>query len=587
MIASPTPSPRWRALPVLHSLRGYGRTSIGPDVLACITLLVIAVPEQLATSRLAGMPPITGLYTFIAGTLAIAVLGSSPQLSVGADSTIAPLFATGIAHLAPTASAHYVSLVSLLAVMVGVIVLLVGVLRMGWIADFLSAPIITGFLAGVAIIIIVHQLPDLLGIASASGSTAHRLASAAQHLRDTNGWTLGIGVAVFLVVVTAERIDRKLPGALFGMVGSTVIVALTGLKTHGVSVLGTVAHGAPHIGVSGVSWTSVAQLFPLAGVVALVVLSQTAATTRAFAAQGGYDVDVNRDFVGVGAGGVLAGLCGAFATDASPARTAAVASAGGRTQLAGLAAAGGVILLIPAAGLLTDVPLATLAAILVYVATRIFRVHDLLAVLRFDLFEFGLALVTLLTVAFIGVEQGIGVAVGLAILDRTRRSARPPVLVLGKIRGTTSWVPLSHRLQPEQVPGVVVLQLMAPLYYANADRFRIQVEKVLADAPTPPHVLILDGDAMGDIDFTGTRTVLTLLDEQHRAGIVLGVARAIAGAPRSLERSGLLDRIGRDHIFDTVDEAVAALRPASGAEPDTGPAAGPGAGPGPAPAPGT
>ncbi len=574
MNASPTPSSWWRALPVLDSVRRYQRTWLGPDLLACITLLVIAVPEQLATSRLAGMPPITGLYTFVAGTLAIAVLGSSPQLSVGADSTIAPLFATGIAHLAPTGSAHYVALVSLLAVMVGVIVVLVGVLRMGWIADFMSAPIITGFLAGVAVIIVVHQLPDLLGIASASGATAHRLADVAKHLGDTNGWTLGIGAAVFVVVLGAERIDRKLPGALFGMVGSTVIVAAAGLKNHGVTVLGTVAHGAPHIGLSGMSWSSVAHLFPLAGVVALVVLSQTAATTRAFAAQGGYEVDVNRDFVGVGAGGVLAGLSGAFAANASPARTAAVSSAGGRTQLSGLVAAAGVVLLVPAAGLLTDVPLATLAAILVYVATRIFRVHDLLAVLRFDLFEFGLALVTLLTVAFVGVEQGIAVAVGLAILDRTRRTARPPALVLGRLRGSTSWVPLSHRLQPEQVPGVVVLQLMAPLYYANAAYFRAQVTAALAHSPTPPCVLVLDADAMSDIDYTGTRTFLTLLDEQQRVGIVVGVARAVAGAPRNLQRSGLLDRIGRDHIFDTVDEAVAALRPAAppaeGADPAPG-----------------
>jgi len=555
---------RLRDLRLLGSLHGYERGWLLPDLLACVTLLVIAVPEQLATSRLAGMPPVTGLYTFVAGTVAIAVLGSSPQLSVGADSTIAPLFATGIAHLAPTGSAQYVVLVSLLAVMVGVIVAVVGLLRMGWIADFLSAPIITGFLAGVAVIIAVHQLPDLLGLPSVSGTTAHRLAEVGRNIAHSNGWTLAIGIAVFAVVIGAERIDRKVPGALIGMIGSTVLVAAAGLHGHGVAVLGTVAHGAPHLGLSGATWASVGHLLPLAGVVALVVLSQTAASTRAFADQGGYEVDVNRDFVGAGAGSLLAGLSGAFPANASPARTAAVASAGGRTQLAGLAAAAGVVLLVPAAGLLTDVPLATLAAILVYVASRIFRVRDLLAVMRFDRIEFGLALVTLLTVAFVGVEQGIGVAVVLAILDRTWRSARPQVYVLGKIPGTTSWVPLGHRAGPVPVPGVVVLQLMAPLYYANADHFRFQVRRALTEAPGTPRVLVLDNDAVSDIDFTGTRTVRILFDELERSHIVLAVARAVGGAPRNLRRSGLLDRIGPDHVFDTVDEAVRTLRPDAG-----------------------
>jgi len=552
-------------LVLLASLQGYQRRWLAPDILACVTLLAIAVPEQLATSRLAGMPPITGLYTFVAGTVAIAVLGSSPQMSVGADSTIAPLFATGLSHLAPMSSSQYVVLVSVLAVVVGAIVALVGLLRMGWIADFLSVPIITGFLAGVGVIIIVHQLPDLLGLPSVSGTTAHRLDVVARHLGSTNGWTLGIGVVVFAVVVVAERVDRKLPGALLGMVGSTVVVAVAGLHAHGVAVLGTVAHGAPHFGLNGVSWSSVGRMLPLSGVVALVVISQSAATTRAFAAQGGYDVDVNRDFVGVGAGSIVAGLGGAFATDASPGRTAAVASAGGRTQVSGLLAAGAVVLLVPAAGLLKDAPQATLAAILVYVAIRLFRLRDLAAVARFDLVEFALAVVTLLTVAFVGVEQGIGLAVGLAILDRTRRSARPRIYVLGKIRGTTSWAPLTHLLKPEQVPGVVVLQPVAPLYYANAEHFRAQVHEALATAPTPPKVLVIDADAMSDVDFTGTRTMLILLAELQRAKIVLGVARAVAGAPHNLARSGLLDRIGRDHVFDTVDEAVMALGPAAGA----------------------
>src|SRR5665213_785517 len=214
---------------LFSTLHGYRRTWATPDLLAGITLLVIAVPEQLATSRLAGMPPIAGLYAFAAGTVLFALLGSNPQMSVGADSTIAPLFAVGIAHLAPAGSAQYVDLVGILAVMVGVLVALIGLLRLGWIAEFLSAPIITGFLAGVAVIIVVHQLPDLFGLPGAGGSTVHRITLVVNHLGETNSWALGIGAAVFAIVVAAERIDRRLPGALVGLVGSTVAVAALGL----------------------------------------------------------------------------------------------------------------------------------------------------------------------------------------------------------------------------------------------------------------------------------------------------------------------------------------------------------------------
>jgi len=565
MAASPEPGRRLQIPVLLGSLRGYRRKWLAPDLLAGLTLLAIAVPEQLATSRLAGMPPITGLYVFIAGTIAFAVLGSAPQLSVGADSTIAPLFAAGIAHIAPSGSAQYMALVSLLAVTAGVLVAVVGLLRLGWIADFLSTPIITGFLGGVAVIIVVHQLPDLFALAPVSGATIHRVSDVIGHLGRANGWAVGIGVAVFAVVSAAERIDRKLPAALFGLVGSTLVVAAAGLHGHGVPVLGTVAHGAPTIGLKDLSWSSLGQVVPIAAVVALVILSQTAATTRAFADQGDYDVDVNRDFVGVGAGSILAGLAGSFPANASPARTGAVASAGGRTQFAGLAAAAGVVLVIPAAGLLHDVPLATLAAILIFVATRLFHVGQLLSVFRFDKWEFGLAIVTLLTVAFVGVEQGIGVAVALAILDRTRRSARPHSYILGKIPGTTSWEPLSHHARPVTVPGVVVVQWLAPVYYANAAVFQAEIRKALAEATTPPKVLVIDADAISDIDYTGTRTVRALVDELERTHIVVGLARAVGGAPQNLARSGMLDRLGGKRVFSTVDEAVAALRPGASA----------------------
>lgn len=354
-------------------------------------------------------------------------------------------------------------LVGILAVTVGVIVALVGLLRLGWIAEFLSAPIITGLLAGVAVIIVVHQLPDLLGVPAGSGSTAYRLVTVITHVGDAHGWTFGLGVGVIATMILAGRIDRRLPGALLALVVTTALAAVLDRRGHGVAVLGTIAYDVPHVGLHGLSWSALRSVVPLAGVVAFVVVTQTAATTRAFADRGGYVVDVNRDFLGVGAGSVAAGLVGAFPVNASPRRAVVVAAASGRTQVTGLAAAAGIAAQIPAAWILRDVPLATLAGLLILVAVQIFHLSDLIAIARFDLFELGLAVVTLVTVTLVGVEAGVGVAVGLAVLDRTRLSARPQLHVRGRIPGTTSWAPLSGAEPAGQVPGVLVVLFATPL----------------------------------------------------------------------------------------------------------------------------
>lgn len=554
-----------RRPPILTSLQGYQRAWVSADLVGGLTLLVIAVPEQLATSRLAGMPPITGFYAFVAGTVLFALLGSSPQLSVGADSTIAPLFAAGVAALALTGSPHYVDLVGILAVMVGLMVMLVAILRLGWIAEFLSTPIVTGFLSGVAVIIIAHQLPDFLGLPPTTGTNQHRVVYALTHLNEVNGWSLAIGLGVLALMIVSAQVDRRIPAALIGLVGSTALVAALDLQAHGVAVLGPVKSGAPHLGLTGLSWSTLESMAPLAAVVALVVVTQTAATTRAFAERGGYDIDAGRDFLGVGAGSVAAGLVGSFPVNASPPRTAAVATAGGRTQAGALGAAAVMVVLIPFAGVLKDVPLAALAAILIFVALRLFNVRDLVAIARFSRLEFALATVTLLTVVLVGVEQGIGVAVGLAILDRIRVSARPQLHVLGRIPGSTSWQRRTLDPSAEEVPGVLVALFATPIWYANAIRFRDEVRAALRHAPGPVRVFVLDTVGMSDIDFTGTRALSQVLDLFEHEGIAFGIARAGVHLRDSLRRSGLAARIGEDHFFTTVDEAVTAL--ASGPSP--------------------
>lgn len=545
------------------TLKGYRREWFGPDVIAAATLLVIAVPEQLATSRLAGMPPITGLYAFIAGSITFALLGMNPQVSVGADSTIAPLFAAGIGVFASTGSARYVDLIGILAVMAGVIVAAVWLLRLGWIAEFLSAPIITGFLAGIGIVIVVHQLPDLLGIAGGGSTTLGRLQHIADSLNATCAWAVAIGLGVFLTVSVSERRSRKLPAALVALAAATALVAIFGLQNHGVAILGHVAHAAPRIGLHGLTLHTLGQVAPVAALIALVIVIQSAATARAFEPEhdAGQQHDVGRDLLAVGMGSVVAGLAGSFPVNASPPRTAAVAESGGRSQLASVLAAAAVIALIPAAGLLHYVPVAALAGVLLFIASRIVHVPELRAIARFDRVELALAVITLVTVALLGVEQGIGVAVALAILDRTRLSARPHVHVLGRIPGTTSWAPLGSAEQPVAVPGIVTVLFATPLWYANASHFREQLQQALAHTGDQAvRGLVLDALGMGDIDYTGVVALRGVLDDLERAGIEFAIARAGETVHDGLTRAGLTPaRVPPNRYFPDVEAAVRAL----------------------------
>ncbi|MDE3132759.1 MAG: SulP family inorganic anion transporter, partial [Acidobacteriota bacterium] len=250
------------------TLRGYRRAWLAPDLIAAATLLAIAVPEQLATSRLAGMPPVTALYAFIAGSLVFALLGASGQISVGADSTIAPLFAAGLGAFASLGSTRYGDLVGILAVMAGAIVAGVWLLRLGWIAEFLSAPIITGFLAGVGVVIVVHQLPDLLGVAGGGGTTLGRIKQVFDELHGTCAWTVVIGLGVFALVTASERVSRRVPAALVALAAATALVAIFGLQHHGVAILGHIAHGPPRIGLHGLSLHALGQVAPVAAIIA-------------------------------------------------------------------------------------------------------------------------------------------------------------------------------------------------------------------------------------------------------------------------------------------------------------------------------
>jgi SulP family sulfate permease len=547
---------------ILPTLRGYQAGWLGTDVLAGLTLVAIAVPEQMATARLANMPAVAGLYAFVAGSVLFAMLGRSPQVSVGADSTIAPVFAAGVAAVAAVGTPRSAHLVSFLALIVGALVIAVGLLRLGWIAEFLSMPVITGVLAGIAVEILVRQLPAVLGLAGGGTTTVGRVRKVAKQIGHVNGWAVGIALVVFAVIVVAERVNRRIPGALIGLVGSIAVVAAVGPKSHGIAVLGAIHGGLPKVAFPSSSLADSRRLIGTALTVAFVCVAQTAATVRATRSGTRSLEDFNRDLVALGAGSVAAGLIGSFAVDASPPRSEVVAASGGRSQLTSLVAAAiafGVAL--AATGLLKDLPQATLGAILVFVATRLFSVGDLRSILRFDRLEFGLAVVTLLAVSFLGIEQGVVVAMLLALGDRTRRTVRPRDAILGREPGTDHWIPTDVGRPTEQVSGVVVYLVYAPLWYANADYIRARILQTIDAAPATTHALVFDANAVSDIDYTGARAFSELATELKQRGVTVAIARASHLVHHDLKHGGLLQDLGPDRVCASVEEAVAALVP--------------------------
>lgn len=543
----------WREL-----FLGVTKKNRRTQVLAGLTLLAIAIPEQLATAQLAGAPAFSAMLAFIAAGLVFILLGSNPIMSVGADSTIAPLFAVSLVSLAPLDSSQYLTLTASTALVTGILVLAVGLLRLGWIADFLSLPIVAGFMSGIGCLIIVHQLPKALGVSAGGESFLSRATSLAHHLGHVSGWSVAIATATLLVLVIGDRLNAKVPWALFAILTTSLLASVAHLAQHGVLLLGPVSVGGPTWRLSGLSLHDWGVVVTTAFTLVVVILSQTSATSRTAADELGVHVDPNRDFVGVGGANIAAALVGAFPVNSSPARTTITRLAGGRTKLPGLVAVLGALVVAPFAGLARSMPLAALAGVLFFVAARLIKLAELRRVWRVSRSECFLAIVSWLGVLLIGVEQGLAIAVGLAVLQQTYRSARPLMIEMGRRHGTTSWEPYDQK-GVERVDHILAVLFDEDIFFANAGVFRRQLHALLAKYPKTRHVII-DAVAIADIDYTGLATLSRVIDDLAQDHVSVSVARAVSPVRRRLSDSSSKS-LRHIHFFDSVDAAAqAALR---------------------------
>jgi sulfate permease, SulP family len=544
--------------PVLRSLQGYHFNFISHDLVAGLTLVAIAIPEQLATAKLGGFSPQIGFFAFLAGSLAFALFGSNRSLSSGADSTITPIFAGGLAALAASGSPDYAALACVLALMVGVILVIGGIFRLGWIADLLSIPVTTGFLAGISIHILISQLPAILGLPAPDGAMLRRLATLAGELPHANMFTLVIGLGVLALVTIAERIDVRIPGALVGLIAAAAAVILMGLESRGVAVLGDIPGTLPGLFIPDITIGRLLQLVPLALIIAVIVMVQTAATTRSFASDPNQPPDVDRDFVGVGAGSILSGLIGGFPVNASPPRTAIVAETGGKSQLAILIAAAIVLGLLAFGGaLLHHVPQAALGGVLLFVAMRIIRVKQIAAIARQSLGELLLVIATAAAIIVLPIEQGVAIGITLSLLHGIFSTTRARVTVYERVPGTSIWWPGNPHIPGETEPHVMVAGFQAPLSFLNAYHFRNDIMSLTQGSEQPLNLIVLEATGIVEIDFTAAQVLSDTIKACHDKGVGFAIARLESErAQQAIEKFGIDALIETNHPFHSVEEAI-------------------------------
>jgi MFS superfamily sulfate permease-like transporter len=535
---------------------GVTRQNLPGQVLAGITLLAIAIPEQLATSQLAGVPAFLALIAFITATIVFVLFGSNPIVSVGADSTIAPLFAVALLRLALPDSPQYLELAAATALVTGILLVVIGLLKLGWFADFLSLPIVVGFMCGIGVIIVVHQLPHVFGIAGGGNSVVQRLQAVVDNFHHVSGWSIALSLGTLLAMTVGEKINPRLPWALGAVIIGTILCVSLSLAAHGVQELGTVVVGLPTWRLRRLSAHEWGVVCTTAITLVIVIMSQTAATARTSADEIAVADDLSRDFVGVGLANVAAGLVGAFPVDASPARTTVTRLAGGRTKAVGATAALGALIVAPFAGVAHSIPLASLAGVLLFVAGRLIKIDQLRAIWSASRVECFLAIITVLGVLLLGVEIGLAMAVGLAILDQTWRSAHPGMFELGRRKGTTSWEPASDP-DVDRVEHVLAMIFTADIYFANAGVFRRDLHQLMATVPETQH-LIIDAAAISNIDYTGLTMLSQVVADLAKDSVGVSVARATVDVRRQLTTSSdpALQKIP---IYDSVDAAAEAV----------------------------
>ena len=534
-------------------------------MLAGVVLAAMDIPQVLGYSKIAGMPVVTGLYSLLLPLVAFAAFGSSRYLVVAADSATAAIFAGGVSGMATPAGARYVALAGIVALLTAVILLLARMLRLGFIADFLSRTVLVGFLAGVGLQVGISVLSEMLGVPLDSRRPVVQLWQAFRGLPRANLPTVALSVSVLAFVLVLRRFVPKLPGALVAVVAAIAASAVFDFAGHGIATIGPVSGGLPRLGMMallslrGMSWTEVEQLITVATSCAVMILTQSAATSRSYAAKHNQEVNENNDLIGLSAANAVAALSGGFPVNGSPTQTAMMEDAGGQGQLAQVTTAAVVmVVLLFLTRPLEYLPICVLGVLVFMVALRLIDLKGLRDIRAESPQEFALAVMTTAVVVLVGVEQGIVLAMVVSLLRIVQHSYHPHSGVLiADGGGTWKLVPAAPRVVTE--PGLVLYRFGAPLFYANAGRFLEEISLVVQPMPSGVRWVVVDAEAMTHVDYTAARVVLTLKNHLAEAGIELAFARMPWDLRSDFDRHHLIEAVGQAQMFDRLHDSIAAF----------------------------
>ncbi|MGH3038825.1 MAG: SulP family inorganic anion transporter [Gaiellaceae bacterium] len=550
-----------RMIPVSNELPRYRVPPARRDLIAGLTVAALALPSAMAYAELAGLSPVNGLYALLLPTVAYVLLGSSRQLIVGPEGSISTLVAAGVLGLAVAGSPAAAELAAMLALLVAACFLSARVLDLGWIADYFSRPVLIGYIHGVAVVLVIGQLGKLFGLSIEAREPLKQLWEVIRELGDLSGATLAVGLVALAALLLLRRFVPLLPGALLIVIAAIGLSWAFDFESSGVAIVGEIPAGLPSFTVPTPPLEDVIRLLPAAVGIFLVSFADEILTARSFAGKHHQHVRASQELLAMGAASAAAGFTQGFSIGASGSRTAVNDAMGARTQIAGLFAAGTIVVILL---FLTEpvqyLPTAVLGAVIVSAAIGLVDPAAWRALAAIDRVEVAIAAVTASCVVVFGVLEALLVAVGLSMIDTVRRSARPYDAVLGWVDRLGRYGDVSLHPSAKVTPGVVVYRLDDRLFFANARYVRGRVLEAIRAAPTHTSWLVFDAEAVTHVDSTGLDTFADLIAALDRDGVELAVARLRSRMHDQFQLAGLVETIGRDRFYPSVREAVAALR---------------------------
>jgi len=551
---------------VLEGLLPVERSRVPAELLAGFTLAALGIPAVLGYAKIAGMPLVTGLYTMLLPMAVYAVLGSSRHLVVAADSATAVILAAALTGLAVTGSERYVRLAGLAALLTGAMLFVARLARLSFLANFLSRTVLVGFLTGVGIQVAVAQLPDMLGVKAAGEQTLGKLVNTVRVLPHVRWADVATSIAVIAVVVVVRWLNPRIPGLLIAVIAAIGVSWAADLAGHGVTVVGPVPRGLPSLGLPALGWHDATALLGAAVAMFVVILAQSAATSRAYAVKYEEPFSEATDLTGLAAANAAAAFSGTFVVNGSPTKTQITDSAGGRSQLSQLTAAAVVlIVLVLLTGPLAYLPVAALAAVVFLIAVELIDVKGMRHILALRKHEFAVALLTTAAVLVLGVEYGIVLAIIASVVDHLRHSYSPLNSVLVK-SPEGHWQPVPARPGTRTEDGLAVYRFGTSLYYANASRL-VEDIAALVGHGSPLRWMVIDCAAIGDVDYTASAVLAKVIEHAHQHHVHLALSCVLGPVRQRLDRYGISKALGHDAYFDTPGAALEAFH--SVAEPAT------------------